>query len=170
MQDLHGALQMQQGVRMMSKYLVAYNPEQKRELIKSFNKAGFIQFSEIEEGFLLSNNVDKSFLDKLSGISSVSSVSVIQRKESRPTLIPTGVSVGKLPWHILSQSDPYKPYLLAANNLTNLSLPELHIPVKSATSANYTIINKGEVIAELLLCTNNKEINLIKEELKVIGM
>ena len=163
--ELMGAIQMQQGIRQVNKVLVTYSPSTKRELLKTFNQAGFIEFTETKEGFLFSDNVDIKFLESTTGVSNVKKVAMIQRKQYKPTFIATGVYIDNLPWHSLNTpTDKFNPYLLASNKVTFIDR-EIHIALYPASEADYTIVPKDEVIAELMLFTNNKEISLIRQEL-----
>ena len=163
--ELMGAIQMQQGIRQVNKVLVTYSPSAKRELLKTFNQAGFVEFTETKEGFLFSDNVDIKFLESTTGVSNVKKVAMIQRKQYKPTFIATGVYIDNLPWHSLNTpTNKFNPYLLASNKVTFID-GEMHIALYPASEADYTIVPKDEVIAELMLFTNNKEVSLIRQEL-----
>lgn len=163
--ELMGAIQMQQGIRQVNKVLVTYSLSTKRELLKTFNQAGFIEFTETKEGFLFSDNVDIKFLESTTGVSNVKKVAMIQRKQYKPTFIATGVYIDNLPWHSLNTpTDKFNPYLLASNKGYFID-GEMHIALYPASEADYTIVPKDEVIAELMLFTNNKEVSLIRQEL-----
>lgn len=165
--ELIGAIQMQQGIRQVNKVLVTYSPSNKKELLKTFNQAGFIEFTETKQGFLFSDNVDIKFLEDTIGVISVKKVAMIQRKQYKPTFIATGVYINNLPWHSLNTpTDKFNPYLLASNKVTFID-GEMHIALYPASEADYTIVPKSEVIAELMLFTNNKEVNLVRQELAV---
>ena len=161
LKDLQGELQLNQGIRLIWKRLVKFDPTLKMDIIKSFNKSGFITFDEVEQGFLLPVNVSFEYLSSLNGVTEVNSVSVVQRKEYTPTLLPTGIFMSKLPWHLITRPDAYRPYQLASEKVD--TIPQLFVPVHSLTSADATIISKGELIAELTIFSNNKEINLVKQ-------
>ena len=163
--ELMGAIQMQQGVRQVNKVLVTYWSSYKTELLLAFNLAGFIEFTEIKEGFLFSNNVDIEFLKNTKGVIKVEQVAMLQRKQYKPTFISTGVYINNLPWHSLNTpTDKFSPYLLASNKVTFYK-GEMQVALYPASEADYTIVPSGEVIAELMLFTNNKEIILVREEL-----
>ena len=163
--ELMGAIQMQQGVRQVNKVLVTYWSSYKTELLLAFNLAGFIEFTEIKEGFLFSNNVDIEFLKNTKGVIKVEQVAMLQRKQYKPTFISTGVYINNLPWHSLNTpTDKFSPYLLASNKVTFYK-GEMQVALYPASEADYTIVPSGEVIAELMLFTNNKEITLVREEL-----
>lgn len=165
--ELMGAIQMQQGIRQVNKVLVTYSPSNKKELLKTFNQAGFIEFTETKEGFLFSDNVDIKFLEDTTGVISVKKVAMIQRKQYKPTFIATGIYINNLPWHSLNTpTDKFNPYLLASNKVTFID-GEMHIALYPASEADYTIVPRGEIIAELMLFTNNKEVNLVRQELAV---
>jgi hypothetical protein len=162
--ELMGAIQMQQGVRLVNKVLVTYSPSAKRELLKTVNQAGFIEFTETKEGLLFSNNVDLALLENIVGVNNIKNVAIVQRKQYKPTLISTGVYINNLPWHSLNTpTNKFNPYLLASNKVTFIN-KELHIALYPASEADYTIVKAGEVIAELLLFTNNKEVSLVRQE------
>jgi hypothetical protein len=163
--ELIGAVQMQQGVRLVNKVIVTYSPSAKKELLKTFNKAGFIEFTETTEGFLFSNNVDTKVLESIEGVYKVEPVAIVQRKQYKPTFISTGIYIDNLPWHILNTpTGKFNPYLLASNKVTFID-GEMHIALYPVSEADYTIVPAGEVIAELMLFTNNKEVSLVREDL-----
>lgn len=163
--ELMGAIQMQQGVRLVNKVLVTYSPSAKRELLKTFNQAGFIEFTETKKGFLFSDNVDITWLKDTVGVTNVEQVAMVQRKQYKPTFIATGVYIDNLPWHSLNTpTDKFNPYLLASNKVTFYN-GEMHLALYPASEADYTIVPAGEVIAELMLFTNNKEVSLVRQKL-----
>lgn len=164
---LMGPIQMQQGIRLVNKVLVTYLAFAKKELLKTFNQAGFIEFTETKQGFLFSNNVDTKVLESIEGVNKVEPVAIVQRKQYKPTFISTGIYIDNLPWHSLNTpTDKFNPYLLASNKVTFID-GEMHIALYPASEADYTIVPVGEVIAELMLFTNNKEVSLVRQELAV---
>lgn len=163
--SIMGAIQIQQGIRLINKHLVKYSDSAKRELLKYFNKAGFIQFTEVPEGFLLSANIDTKQLEDLEGVISVDKIAMIQRKRYKPTLINTGIFIDKLPWHLLNQPEGFNPFKLASDRVVFSYTGELQIALYPVNEADYSIVRESEVIAELMLFTNNKEIKLVREDL-----
>lgn len=159
--DLQGELQLNQGVRLITKRLVKFDPTLRMEIVKSFNKSGFITFDEVKQGFLLPTTINEEYLSVLNGVTEIIKVSVVQRKEYKPTMLPTGITIDKLPWHLITRPDAYRPYQLASEKVN--TIPQLFVPVHSLTSADATIISKGELIAELTIFSNDKEVNLIKQ-------
>lgn len=163
--ELMGAIQMQQGVRLVNKFLVTYSLSTKRELLKIFNQVDFIEFTETKKGFLFSNNVNINWLKDTVGVTNVEQVAIVQRKQYKPTFIATGVYLDNLPWHSLNTpTDKFNPYLLASNKVTFYN-GEMNIALYPVSEADYTIIPAGEVIAELMLFTNNREVSLVRQEL-----
>jgi|SanBayMetagenome_1026888.scaffolds.fasta_scaffold56419_1 hypothetical protein len=162
--SLTGPIQVQQGIRLVNKYLVKFTNSARRELVKYFNQAGFIQFIETDEGFLLSNNVDITQIENLEGVTAVGSAAIVQRKKYKPTLINTGIFINKLPWHLLSQPASFNPFKLASDRVIFSSTSELQIALYPVNEADYSIVREGEVIAELMLFTNNKEVKLVRED------
>lgn len=165
-EELQGVIQTQQGIKLVNKHIVSYDPDFFGDIIKAFNRSGFITSNKVNETTLsVDSSVDKSFLSNLPGVLKIESESIVQRKEYIPTFIPTGILIPNLPWHLLTQPNPNKPYTLASNTLGGLG--KLMIPVHSVTSADYTIVREGEMVALLSLITNGKEVNLIREDLNV---
>lgn len=162
--SLMGPIQVQQGIRLVNKYLVKFTDSARRELVKYFNQAGFIQFTETPEGFLLSSNVDIKQIENLEGVTEVESVAMVQRKKYKPTLINTGIFIDRLPWHLLNQPVSFNPFKLASDRVIFSSIGELQIALYPANEADYSIVKEGEIIAELMLFTNNKEVNLVRED------
>lgn len=169
--DISGALQIDQGIRQINKYLIEFTSETRRNLVKLFNSSSmFSSYSEIPQGFILPNHkdIDVAFLKEVEGVSKVSLVSILQRKEYKPYMLPTGIGInGNLPWHLITQSNPYKPYKLATHTVQ--TMPQVLVPVHSFTEANYTIIPVGEVIAEIGFIINNKEITLVREQFNKVA-
>ena len=144
--NYQGILQIQKGIRSVQKWLITFSKENRKEIVKAFNQNYLIAFNEVEEGFLVSLNVDYNYLQSIKGIEDITRVNILERKEYLPTLISTGIKAEELPVHNLKAGGRHVPFLVAGNQLI-LHNQEVYVPVYP--KEDYTAIKKGEEIAQI---------------------
>lgn len=145
----------QDGLRTTAKYLVSYDPLFKREVLAGLNKLGITSITEHrEDTFLVGYRDSQAKLLQLEGVRFVDRVVVVQRKQYKPILIPTGIKVQpeELRWMgLMLRSSMTKYAISQAHSIGVIDFSysrELLIGVYPIQGQ--TLFRRGERIAQLV--------------------
>lgn len=157
-QNSYSIFQNNEGIRVVNKHLVTFS--NRKEVIKAFNKLGFITFTEIDEGFLIDKNIHAEYLTSISEINTLDDVSVIQRKKYNVSFISTGIYIesNKLVYlHFLPSFTLNTCGVINSNFILSTS-NELLVAIHSCKQN--TIIKKGDMLGYLVPQHNTQSIKL----------